>query len=116
MSLELIESAELSDLGLKRKNNEDACLRIPEKGVYCVADGMGGVVGGDLASKTIIDNVQEAFAKAGPEQYSTLSATAHLLGAAVNKASKWIKDFADEKVIGQMGSTMVGLVFDPRNP
>jgi protein phosphatase len=116
MSLAFVESAELSDLGLKRTNNEDACLRIPEKGVYCVADGMGGVTGGDLASKTIVANVQEAFNKAAPEQYSTLSAAVELLGAAVNKASKWIKDFADEKVIGQMGSTLVGLVFDPRNP
>jgi hypothetical protein len=33
-----------------------------------------------------------------------------------SQASKWIKNFADEKVIGQMGSTVVALLLDPRNP
>jgi len=116
MSVELFESAELSDVGRKRKNNEDAFLRLPDRGVYCVADGMGGVAGGDLASEAITTNVHETFANAKPEEYQTLSGTVALLRAAANKASKWIKEFADEKVIGQMGSTFVGLVFDPRNP
>jgi serine/threonine protein phosphatase PrpC len=116
MSVDLFESVELSDVGRKRKNNEDSCLRIPGKGVYCIADGMGGAVGGDVASETITTNVHEFFAKALPEQCSTLSGEIELLRAAANKASKWIKEFAEEKAIGQMGSTLVVLVFDPRNP
>src|SRR5258707_2701435 len=45
------DSADLSDVGRKRKNNEDACLRLPDKGIFCVADGMGGITVGDLASE-----------------------------------------------------------------
>ena len=116
MKAEYFESVELSDLGRQRKNNEDACLRIPERGIYCVADGMGGQAGGDLASEAITTSLQEVFAKAGPEEDGTLSRRIALFRKAANQASKWIKNFADEKVIGQMGSTLVALVIDPRNP
>ena len=116
MKTEYFESAEVSDVGRKRKNNEDACLRIPEKGIYCVADGMGGQAGGDLASETIVTTLQQVFAKAGPEEEGTLSKRITLFRNGINQASKWIKNFSDEKVIGQMGSTVVALVLDPRNP
>ena len=32
----------LSDIGRKRKNNEDSYGAFPAHGVWCVADGMGG--------------------------------------------------------------------------
>ena len=110
------ESAEKSDVGMKRKNNEDACLCIPEKGVFCVADGMGGEAAGDLASETIITTLQEFFAKTAPAEDSTMSERIALFRKATNEASRWIKNFAEEKAVGQMGSTLVGLVFDPRTP
>jgi protein phosphatase len=116
MSTDYFESAELSDVGRKRKNNEDACLRIPAHGVFCVADGMGGQAGGDLASEAIVTAVQEVFTKAGPGEDGTLEDRVALFTKGVNQASKWIKDFSDEKVIGQMGSTVVGLVIDPLSP
>ena len=58
MNVEYFESAAVSDVGRKRKNNEDACWRLAEQGIYCVADCMGGVVGGDLASESITTNLQ----------------------------------------------------------
>ena len=115
MKVEYVESVELSDLGRRRKNNEDACLRIPDKGLYCVADGMGGVAGGDLASETITTSLQEAFAQVVPGECDSLSGRVALLRKAANRASKWIKNFADEKALGQMGSTVVALVFSPRH-
>ena len=116
MKTEYFESAEVSDVGRKRKNNEDACLCIPERGIYCVADGMGGQAGGDLASEAITTNLQQAFTKAAPEEDAALPRRLTLFRKAINQASKWIKNFADEKVIGQMGSTVVALIIDPRNP
>ena len=116
MKTEYFESAEVSDVGRKRKNNEDACLCIPERGIFCVADGMGGQAGGDLASDAITTNLQQVFTKAAPEEDATFSRRIGLFRKAVNQASKWIKNFADEKVIGQMGSTVVALIIDPRNP
>jgi serine/threonine protein phosphatase PrpC len=116
MKTGFFESVEISDVGRKRKNNEDACLRIPERGVFCVADGMGGQAGGDLASEAIVTAVQEVFSKAGPDEDLAFAQRVDLFRKGVNQASKWIKNFSDEKVIGQMGSTVVALVIDPRNP
>jgi len=116
MNGEYFESAEVSDIGRKRKNNEDACLRIAAHGIFCVADGMGGQMGGDIASETIVTTLQEVFGKITPEDDNTLPKRIALFRAGANRASKWIKDFADEKVVGQMGSTLVALVIDPRDP
>ena len=116
MNGEYFESAEVSDIGKKRKNNEDACLRITAHGIFCVADGMGGQMGGDIASETIVTTLQEVFGKITPEDDNTLPKRIAFFRAGANRASKWIKDFADEKVVGQMGSTIVALVIDPRDP
>ena len=43
---EYLSSAELTDIGRRRKNNEDSMISLPGNGVFCVADGMGGVQGG----------------------------------------------------------------------
>lgn len=110
------ESAEASDVGRKRKNNEDACLRLPDNGLYCVADGMGGQAGGDLASQAIVAGLQEIFKKNSPADDDSLSQRLTLFRTGVNQASQWIKKFSDEKAIGQMGSTVVGLMIDPKNP
>lgn len=116
MSERYLDSAEVSDLGLKRKNNEDAYLCLPEKGFFCVADGMGGIAGGDIASEAITTNLQDAFAIGTPANVSNLERNIELVKSAVNSASHWIKTFSDEKVAGQMGSTLVALVIDPLHP
>jgi len=113
MNVDYFESVEISDIGKMRKKNEDACLRIQKQGIYCVADGMG-VAGGDLASRAITACLKEAFEAAKITE--TFRVEVNLCTAAINKASKWIKTFADEQLIDQMGSTVVTLIFDPRRP
>lgn len=47
-----------TDPGAVREINEDACLSLPERGIWAVADGMGGHSSGDRASRTIIEHLE----------------------------------------------------------
>lgn len=48
----------ISDIGCKRLHNEDAFLASTSKGLWAVADGMGGHNAGDLASKTLVESLE----------------------------------------------------------
>ena len=55
-SLKSISACE-SHLGTVRRLNEDACLALPERGLWVVADGMGGHHAGDHASQLIVETL-----------------------------------------------------------
>lgn len=50
-----------TDIGLKRKNNEDVFVVSPELDFCLTADGMGGAAAGELASKIFADTTQDIF-------------------------------------------------------
>jgi len=50
-----------TDIGLKRKNNEDVFVVSPELDFCLTADGMGGAAAGELASKIFADATQDIF-------------------------------------------------------
>ncbi|MEE9396107.1 MAG: protein phosphatase 2C domain-containing protein [Methylococcales bacterium] len=53
-------SAYRSETGNIRSVNEDACLDMRHKGIWVVADGMGGHQSGDLASRSIVESLEKA--------------------------------------------------------
>ena len=58
-----------TDPGLRRSQNEDSYCALSELGLFVVADGMGGHVGGGVASQLAVDAIQAAI-----EETTTLGA------------------------------------------
>lgn len=52
-------SASRSDVGNERQVNEDSCLELPARGLWMVADGMGGHAAGDIASQMLVTKLRE---------------------------------------------------------
>ena len=53
----------VTDRGLnpRRTRNEDSLLVLPERGLYLVADGVGGRRGGETASRTVVEVFRRVF-------------------------------------------------------
>jgi protein phosphatase len=49
-----------SDTGPGRSGNEDSFLCLPERGIFAVADGLGGLAYGEVASRLVVDMVEAA--------------------------------------------------------
>ena len=113
-----LKYAALSDVGKKRKNNEDAFGTFPEAGLFCVADGMGGGDDGEIASAAVVRAVEELAARMKPDESGGVCAddVCSGLADALSSVSTWIYNRARERKLNGCGSTFVGVVFDPTNP
>ena len=113
-----VSYAAKSDIGRKRKNNEDSFGVFPSLGIFCVADGMGGGDDGEVASAETVRAV-ETFISAHPLPVKAtfpIGALVAGIRGAVNAASAWIADRAARKHLKGCGSTFVGVCFDAANP
>lgn len=54
-----IKSSGITDVGRRRKQNEDSFLCNDGMGLYVVADGMGGHKAGEVASKLVVETIRD---------------------------------------------------------
>lgn len=107
-----------TDVGRKRKHNEDNYLVDPELGLYVVADGMGGHAAGEVASALAVRTIHEVLLEHAPALRESLEGEGGpterrlqrvlgLLEVAVNAASMKIhtESLADTSKRG-MGTTV----------
>ncbi len=102
-----------TDIGLVRSSNQDAFKigKFDSGTVWAVlCDGMGGALGGDVASKMAVDLVAERILDNYNDNMKT-SSVANLLESAINFASIKIYDLArEDETLSGMGTTVVAAI------
>ncbi len=102
-----IESAGKTDVGLVREKNEDSMLIDPTIGLYVVCDGMGGHVGGQVASQLAVATIAEVIRSRNPEPFphepDPLVTAIRCSNSAVYSKAK------AEPALHNMGTTVVGI-------
>ena len=115
-----LESASITDIGKKRKSNQDAWYCNDHIGLYIVADGMGGHSGGDIASRIIVDTMSAIFENPDssmiepidPMPGDQLSTRAGALVESIYRANHDVYEHAGRnKPLKGMGSTVSAVLF-----
>jgi len=116
-----IQGWALSDVGRTRDHNEDSYVSNSDLRLFAVADGMGGHLGGERASRMAVeileDEVGRALTLAAPAAKPTLleppgkSPVAMALRKAVSEATRAIWDLSQrDSELSGMGTTLTGLL------
>jgi serine/threonine protein phosphatase PrpC len=113
-----LEVSGKTHVGKKRSQNEDSFLLMPEEGLCCVADGMGGHSSGEIASKLAVSEVYEFFKYTAEDKEATwpfkadrvLNYDENRLATALKLANQRIYEasYADTKYRG-MGTTIAAI-------
>jgi serine/threonine protein phosphatase PrpC len=105
-----IQSAAVSDRGLseKRPHNEDSYLEMNSRGLFAVADGVGGAQAGEVASQMAMEILQEAFTNLPPG-----GDVEDMMRAAIDQANASIFQMShDLPQLSSMATTIVALHID----
>ncbi len=116
-----VTTAAYSDIGIRRKANEDCYFLSPEADLMIVCDGMGGQVAGGFASKIAVETIKDVYYGIQKSQLQKVlldieldltDATARLV-AAVRMANRRLNKIAAQfpKLHG-MGTTVVALALN----
>ncbi len=105
-----LNAAAITDRGLseKRPQNEDSYLSIPDKGIFVVADGVGGSQAGEVASQMATEVLEQAFG-----QWNESIDAEDLMLRAIQHANGSIYQMShDLPTLASMASTIVALHLD----
>jgi protein phosphatase len=116
----IVESAGMTDVGKKRKGNEDALFLDDAMGLYIVADGMGGHQAGEVASRLVVEGIRDYMKRftddvaveelADPDD--TLSKEANRLLSSIHLANWSVNQLSYSKRSYEgMGSTVSAVYF-----
>ena len=112
----MIEAFGRTDVGRRRKVNEDSFLVAPASHLYAVCDGMGGHNAGEVASRIAIETLGDFVERSSVEKEITwpwglesgISIEANRLKTAVRLANSQVFQTADSREeLAGMGTTVV---------
>jgi len=111
----------VSDVGRKRKGNEDSLFVNPEQHLFVVADGMGGHAAGEVASKVAVDSINEFVCLTGGDEEITwpfgldenISYDGNRLKTAIRYANRKVLEATKEKSEYEgMATTVAAVLVD----
>ena len=111
----------ISDVGRKRKGNEDSLFLNPEQKLFVVADGMGGHAAGEVASKVAVDAINEFVCLTGGDEEitwpfgldETISYDGNRLKTAIRHANRKVLEATKEKSEYEgMATTVAAVLVD----
>jgi protein phosphatase len=96
-----------TDIGMKRKTNQDSIHLYPEKKLFIVADGMGGHNGGDIASQMSV----KIFPEFVDDNFGKMEVS-ELLDKSISYVNRSIYDHGQKhSELKGMGTTICSMMF-----
>ena len=111
----------ITDVGRKRKGNEDSLFVNPEANLFVVADGMGGHAAGEIASKVAVEAINEfVLLTSGDEEITwpfgldeNMSYDGNRLKTAIRYANRKVLEATKEKAEYEgMATTVAAVLVD----
>jgi len=117
----IFESAGITNVGRKRKGNEDSYFLDENLRLYVVADGMGGHQAGEVASKIVAETIQKMMneyagggASGNITGHHNLSRETAWLDSSIRESNRLVYDLSTKvKEYQGMGSTVSAVFLTP---
>jgi len=109
-----------SHIGMKRKLNEDSYLISPDLGLYVVADGMGGHKAGEVASRMVVETIENYWRRVNTSEDPLLKVpikkdvsknAKHLINS-ISFANTLVHEAQKKPEYLRMGSTVSALLVE----
>jgi len=108
-----VESLGISDVGLIRESNEDVWAVFPERGLFLLADGMGGRAAGEIAAQeavAVCSKLVEGWHV--PDEKVKIDEGVDFFRKALQRVNTQVYEKGcSEKALNGMGTTLVTLYF-----